>query len=66
MALGGVYLGQFAVVALGVLAIGSEFASGMLRTTFAATPRRQDVLAARAARRTPDRHAALEREGRAH
>jgi len=48
MALGGVYLGQFAVVALGVLAIGSEFASGMLRTTFAATPRRRDVLAAKA------------------
>ena len=48
MALGGVYLGQFAAVALGVLAIGSEFASGMLRTTFAATPRRRDVLAAKA------------------
>ena len=48
MALGGVYLGQFAVVALGVMAIGSEFASGMLRTTFAAMPRRRDVLAAKA------------------
>ena len=48
MALGGVYLGQFAVAALGVMAISSEFASGMLRTTFAATPRRRDVLAAKA------------------
>jgi ABC-2 type transport system permease protein len=49
IALGGVYLGQLAVVALGVMAIGSEFTSGMIRTTFAATPRRHLVLAAKAA-----------------
>jgi ABC-2 type transport system permease protein len=49
IALGGVYLGQLAAVALGVMAISSEFASGMIRTTFAATPRRHDVLLAKAA-----------------
>lgn len=47
--LAGAYLGQMAVVALGVLAIGSEFTSGMIRTTFVATPRRHRVLAAKAA-----------------
>ncbi len=47
-ALSGVYLGQLAVAALGVIAISSEFTSGMIRTTFAATPRRADVLAAKA------------------
>ncbi len=46
--LGGVYLGQFAVASLGVLAISSEFTSGMIRTTFTATPRRHTVLAAKA------------------
>jgi ABC-2 type transport system permease protein len=49
LALGGVYLGQFAVVTLGVLAITSEFATGMIRTTFTALPRRAAVLAAKAA-----------------
>jgi ABC-2 type transport system permease protein len=47
--LAGAYLGQMAVVALGVTAIGSEFTSGMIRTTFVATPRRHHVLAAKAA-----------------
>jgi ABC-2 type transport system permease protein len=47
--LGGAYLGQMAVVALGVLAITSEFATGMIRTTFTATPQRHRVLAAKAA-----------------
>ena len=37
-----------AAVALGVLALGSEFSSGMIRTTFAATPRRHHVLLAKA------------------
>jgi ABC-2 type transport system permease protein len=46
--LGGVYVGQFAVVALAVLAISSEYATGMIRTTFAAVPRRRRVLAAKA------------------
>jgi ABC-2 type transport system permease protein len=49
LSLGGVYLGQMAVVALGVLAISSEFTSGMIRSSFAATPRRYPVLAAKAA-----------------
>jgi ABC-2 type transport system permease protein len=44
----GVFVGQIAVVALGVLAIGSEYATGMIRTTFAAEPRRRLVLAAKA------------------
>jgi ABC-2 type transport system permease protein len=44
----GVFVGQLAVVALGVLAIGSEYATGMIRATFAAMPRRRLVLAAKA------------------
>jgi len=46
--LAGVYVGQFAVVALAVLAISSEYATGMIRTTFAAVPQRRRVLAAKA------------------
>jgi ABC-2 type transport system permease protein len=49
LALGGVYLGQMAAVALGVLALGGEYSSAMIRTTFAATPRRHRVLLAKAA-----------------
>jgi ABC-2 type transport system permease protein len=48
ISLAGIYIGQFAVVALAVLAIGSEYASGTIRTTFAAEPRRRRVLAAKA------------------
>lgn len=48
MSLAGVYLGQLAIAALGVMTISSEFTSGMIRTTFAATPRRHEVLAAKA------------------
>jgi ABC-2 type transport system permease protein len=44
----GIFVGQIAVVALGVLAIGSEYATGMVRLTFAAEPRRRLVLAAKA------------------
>jgi ABC-2 type transport system permease protein len=44
----GVFVGQIAGVALGVLAIGSEYATGMIRTTFAAEPRRRLMLAAKA------------------
>ena len=44
----GVFIGQLAVVALGVLAIGSEYATGMIRATFAAMPRRRLVLTAKA------------------
>jgi ABC-2 type transport system permease protein len=47
--LGGVYVGQLAVVALAVIAISSEYATGLIRTTFAAVPRRRAVLAAKAA-----------------
>jgi ABC-2 type transport system permease protein len=44
----GVFVGQIAVVALGVLAIGSEYATGLIRVSFAAEPRRWVVLAAKA------------------
>ena len=45
----GMILAQMAFGALGVLAITSEHATGMIRTTFAAAPRRRAVLAAKAA-----------------
>ena len=44
----GVVVGQVAAVTLGVLAIGSEYATGMIRTTFVAEPRRRLVLVAKA------------------
>jgi ABC-type transport system involved in multi-copper enzyme maturation permease subunit len=46
--IGGV-LGQLAIAVLGVLVIGSEYTSGMIRTTFAAVPSRLTVLIAKAA-----------------
>jgi ABC-type transport system involved in multi-copper enzyme maturation permease subunit len=49
LSLSGVYLGQIAVVALAVTAVTSEYATGMIRTTFLANPRRRTVLAAKAA-----------------
>ncbi|CNF65210.1 putative ABC transporter membrane protein [Mycobacterium tuberculosis] len=45
----GVLIGQAAIVALAVLFVTAEFRRGMLRTTFAASPRRGRVLAAKAA-----------------
>ncbi len=42
-------LGQFAIAVLGVLVITGEYASGMIRTTLAAVPRRLTVLAAKVA-----------------
>jgi ABC-2 type transport system permease protein len=45
----GLVLGQLLVGTLGVLAITSEFSSGMIRATFAAVPRRGLLLAAKAA-----------------
>jgi len=45
----GLAIGQLAFGVLGVLAITSEFSSGMIRATFAAAPRRPLVLAAKAA-----------------
>ena len=44
----GLGLAQLAFGALGVLMITSEYASGLIRTTFAAVPRRRAVLAAKA------------------
>jgi ABC-2 type transport system permease protein len=45
----GLLLGQLLIGILGVLAITTEFSSGMIRATFAAVPRRPLVLAAKAA-----------------
>jgi ABC-2 type transport system permease protein len=44
----GVYLGQAVAAIIGVLAIGGEYSSGMMRTTFTAMPGRATVLAAKA------------------
>jgi len=49
LSLGGVYVGQVAVVVIGVVAITSEYDTLMIRTTLAACPRRLNVLAAKAA-----------------
>jgi ABC-2 type transport system permease protein len=46
--LSGVYLGQIAVVVLAALCVTTEYESGMIRTTFAAHPRRAAVFAAKA------------------
>jgi ABC-2 type transport system permease protein len=45
----GLVLGQLLLGVLGVLAVTTEFSSGMIRATFAAVPRRPLVLAAKAA-----------------
>ncbi len=45
----GLGLAQLAFGALGVLAISSEYTTGLIRTTFASVPRRRGVLAAKAA-----------------
>jgi ABC-2 type transport system permease protein len=44
----GIYLGQAVVAILAVVAISSEYSSGMIRVTFTAMPRRLAVLAAKA------------------
>ncbi|HEY0934842.1 MAG TPA: ABC transporter permease [Trebonia sp.] len=49
IALTGLYLGQAVVAVLGVVAIGGEYGTGMVRVTLAAMPRRLTVLAAKAA-----------------
>ncbi|GAA4680431.1 ABC transporter permease subunit [Phytohabitans rumicis] len=46
--LGGVYLGMIAAIVLGVLFVTTEFKTGVIRTTFAASPRRGRVLLAKA------------------
>jgi ABC-2 type transport system permease protein len=48
VSLTGIYLSQAVAAILAVLAIGSEYSSGMIRTTFTAMPRRVTVLAAKA------------------
>ncbi|MFI7323245.1 ABC transporter permease [Streptomyces rubiginosohelvolus] len=44
----GVLLGSLCVITLGVLSIGSEYSTGMIRTTLTACPSRARVLAAKA------------------
>ena len=46
---GGALVGQVMIAVLGVLAMTSEYSSGLVRVTFAAIPRRPLVLAAKAA-----------------
>jgi len=47
--LGGIYLGQIAVVAFATLAITSEYATRTISATFVGVPRRQRVVVAKAA-----------------
>jgi ABC-2 type transport system permease protein len=49
LSLSGVLFGHFAIVALAVVAFTSEHATGTIRATFAANPRRHAVLGAKAA-----------------
>jgi ABC-type transport system involved in multi-copper enzyme maturation permease subunit len=44
----GLMLGQLAVITLGVMVITSEYSTGMIRTTFTASPQRWRVLTAKA------------------
>ena len=49
ISLTGIYLGQAAIAIVAVLAVSSEYSTGMIRVTLAAMPRRATVLAAKAA-----------------
>jgi ABC-2 type transport system permease protein len=49
ISLTGIYLGQAVIAIAAVLAISSEYSTGMIRVTLAAMPRRATVLAAKAA-----------------
>jgi ABC-2 type transport system permease protein len=49
LSLTGIQVGQAVVAVLAVLAISSEYSTGMIRTTFTAMPRRFAVLSAKAA-----------------
>ncbi len=49
ISLTGIYLGQAVVAVLAVMAVSSEYGTGMIRLTLAATPRRVTLLAAKAA-----------------
>ncbi|HLK00981.1 MAG TPA: ABC transporter permease [Streptosporangiaceae bacterium] len=48
ISLAGVYLGQAVVAILGVLVIGNEYSTGMIRVTLTAIPHRLTMLAAKA------------------
>jgi ABC-2 type transport system permease protein len=48
VALSGVYLGQAPVAVLGVLTVGGEYSTGLIRATLAAIPGRPTALAAKA------------------
>ncbi|WP_052069407.1 ABC transporter permease subunit [Streptacidiphilus albus] len=48
LGLGGFIVGQIPVVTLGVLAVTSEYGTGMIRTTLTAYPRRAELLTAKA------------------
>jgi ABC-2 type transport system permease protein len=48
LSLTGVQLGQAVIAVLAVLAVGTEYSTGMIRTTLTAMPRRTTVLAAKA------------------
>lgn len=43
----GIYFGQLAVAVLGVLAIAGEYSTGMIRSSFAAVPRRTPIFVAK-------------------
>lgn len=47
LALAGLHLSQIAIGVLGVLAVTSEYSTGMIRATLAAVPRRRMLLAAK-------------------
>lgn len=49
ISLTGIYIGQTVIATLAVLAISSEYSTGMIRVSFTAMPRRATVLAAKAA-----------------
>ncbi|MFJ1752392.1 ABC transporter permease subunit [Kitasatospora sp. NPDC088134] len=48
-AFSGIMLGELAIVVFGVLAVGNEYSSGMIRVSLAAVPQRGTLLAAKAA-----------------
>jgi ABC-2 type transport system permease protein len=49
VSLTGIYLGQAVAAIVAVLAVGTEYSTGVIRTTLTAMPRRTTVLAAKAA-----------------
>jgi ABC-2 type transport system permease protein len=49
LSLTGIWIGQAAVVVLGVLAVSNEYGTGMIKTSLTAVPRRRAVLVAKAA-----------------